>query len=274
MSQVETTEQAAAGLGAILLAEAVAGGHPVNVYDDGEAEPTVAEHVAEQVRQRVAPSEPAPTAEAVPQEAPAAEPASEQDTPGLPDFTPVEDDELDALLAEPDFEQEIEDEIAVEYEQIGESYDPDEARRVKALEKRNQYLEQQLVQKSKQGWVAENLRKYPLLNTYFADEVKALDATSRRAFARDAAALNDRYSKVLAGPLADIEALRTGTKAEAKAEARQEAATQWGLPVGDPAGSQASEADRAVQAELAEARARGAGLAERIAILAKTQKVI
>lgn len=280
MSQPETTEQAAAGLGALILAEAAAGGHPVGVFNEETAEPTVAEHVAAQIAQRVAPSTPAPAAEAVPFPLPVESvdvsgyvDAAEANS-GLPDFTPLTDDELDTLLTEPDIDAEVEQEAVAAAAEYGDTFDPDEFRRVRSLEKRNEWLESQLVAKSKQGWVAENLRKYPLLNTYFADEVKSIDATSRRGFAKAAAEMNTRYAAALSGPLSDIAALRAGTKAEAKAEARTEAAQQWGLPVGDPAGSAAAEVQAEVDAELAAARQRGAGLAERIAIMAKTQKVL
>jgi hypothetical protein len=253
-----------------MLGEAAANGFTVGVFDETNAEPTVAEHLAQQ--RVAAPSSPTPAAEAAPPEPP--EPASEQEPVGLPDFTPLPDDDLDALLAEAAIDDQIEAEITAETAEYDESYDPDEARQRKKDQKRIEWLEAQLVVKSRNGWVAENLRKYPLLATYFADEVGAIDATSRRGFARAAEQMNATYTKALAGPLADIEALRTGTAVEARAEARQEAARQWGAPTTDPAGSVAAEVAAANAAELDAARQRKAPLHERLAILAKTNKIL
>jgi hypothetical protein len=266
----DETERVAAGLGAIILADADAAGAVVGV------EREVAESAAEAVAFARQPSSPSPAAAAAPAPVPdpaAPEPASEQDPSALLDFTPQPDDELDALLAEAAIDDEVDAEVAAEEAEYGESYDPDEARRLKTLEKRNAHLEKELVRASKGKWVAENLRKYPLLETYFADEVKGIEATSRRGFAREAQRMNDTYAKALAKPLADIDALRAGTATVARAEARAEAAQQWGAPTTDPAGSVAAETAAAVDAELQAARARNASLHERLAIMAKGKPI-
>lgn len=258
------TEAAAAALTQDILGEFV------QKHGDENAARMLAEMAPDQPVAAPAPpvSSPPPAAAAappVPTTPEAPEPAGEQTPPALPDFTPLPDEELDELLSEAALEDEVEAEVEAEQEEYGESYDPDEARARKKQEKRIEFLEKQLVAKSKKDWAAENLRKYPLLATYFADEVKGISATSRRGFAREAQKMNDHYARALAQPLADIEALKSQTFQTAKTEARQEAAQQWGLPSQDPAGAPPGTTER--EAALARARAAGAPLEERLKIL-------
>lgn len=146
------------------------------------------------------------------------------------DLEPVISDELQQLLDEPDFEEEAALEVAASIDdgEIDYSTDPEVAKRLKTLENRNAWLEQQRVQSEKKKWVAENLKAYPILQRYAADEVAALDATSRRAFARQAAALNDRLAKMVAPALQDIADAKKQLRGEVSQEVRAEYQEGWG----------------------------------------------
>lgn len=185
----------------------------------------------------------------------------------LPSFDPVPDDELDRLLEEPDFDEEAAAEVqaAVDAGEYDETVDLDAAAKIRAQEKRIQFLEQQIVKKSRKGWVEENLRKYPLLATYARDEVEKIDATSRRAFAREAAKLHDRFSAVAKPLLDDLAKAKAQIKTDATTEARQEVQAAWGKPAVDPA----APAAQAALSELQEARKRRAPAAERFKLLDK-----
>lgn len=210
-------------------------------------------------------------------EPPPAEAQPEPDQPELVeaaqaselDFSPRLSDELQALLDEPDFDEEAAAEIEAALE-VGEELpdDPAAAKRLRALEKRNEYLEGRLIARERKGWVAENLDAYPLLKSYAKEDVEALVATSRRDFARQAANLNSRLERIVGPALADIAAMRQQQTAEGRAEGRAAAAAAWGAPPADPA-SGGMPAQAAAQAELEAARARRAPLHERLKILAR-----
>lgn len=197
----------------------------------------------------------------------------------LPSFAPLADEDLDRILEEPDFEDEIEAEIKAEKDALDPAsfegeYDENAQRELKRLTKRNAYLEDQLVAKSKKGWVAENLRKYPALAHYAKDEVEAIDATSRRQFAVQAAKLNDRYMKVLEPALADIAAMREKVAGVTKTEARQEVKAAWGTPPGELALSEGTEADTAIAAAIARAGVRGGDMSEVYKLMLQARPVI
>jgi hypothetical protein len=145
------------------------------------------------------------------------------------DFKPRLNDDLQALLDEPDFDEEAALEVAAELEDGEYEYgDPEVAKQLRSLQKRNAHLESQLVAKSRKGWVAENLRAYPLLDKYAADQVQAIAATSRRAFAREAAKLNATYEKALAPALEEITKAKAALKQQVVTEARDEVKRAWG----------------------------------------------
>jgi hypothetical protein len=183
------------------------------------------------------------------------------------DFTPKLDDDYRALLEEPDFEEEAAAEVAAEVEERGydDTFDTDAAKKIRELEKRNAWLTEQNVKANKSKWVAEAERSFPLLGTYAADELRQIEASSRRGFAREAAKLNERYSKVLGPALQEVANLKAQAKAEALVEARSEAARQWGLPVVEASGAPAAIDE--TQRKLKEAREQGASLEERLKIL-------
>ena len=209
-------------------------------------------------------STPTAAAETAPEPQQQEEPEPEVE---LPDFTPNLTDDLAALLDEPDFEEEAAAEVTAEYDELGgdPEYDPAEQKRLRALEKRNEWLERQVVQANRGKWIAENERAYPILATYAKDELRAIDATSRRAFAREAAALNERLTKILKPALDDIAKAKAALKDEATVEARQAVEQAWGKPI---ANTGASGPDP-IASELEAARQRRAPLAERIKILMK-----
>ncbi len=254
MSSTETAE-AAADLASLFIDQAAAQGDPNALRLKEQGQPEVVAAAPAQVS-----STSQTAAEAAPE---AAAPEAETVEPEIPSFEPDLPEDLAALLDEPDIDAEVEAEIAAEQNEYDENYDPDEARRIKKLEKRAAWLEGQLVAKSRSGWVAENLRAYPLLATYAADDVKAIQATSRRGFAREAAALNERYMRVLKPAIDDIAKAKAALKAEATDEARAEVAQAWGKPIGDGGAA----APDAMVAALDKARADRAPLIDRIKIL-------
>jgi hypothetical protein len=194
------------------------------------------------------PSVPAPAAEAA-VEPPAAPEAEPEDEPF--DFSTLEPQlspELAELLEDepPDFEEEARAEVAAELQSAedqgvyAEYNDPEQAARVRALEKRNQFLESRLVETNRGKWVQENLRAYPLVSQYAKDELEAVQATSRRAFAREAARLNERVTRIAKPLLADLQAKLATQNEAATAQARADVAAAWGNPAVDPAATGAS----------------------------------
>lgn len=234
MSLTEAESQAAAALTGSILGQLAEDGY------DKAAELLGADAPAEPVAAApaVVPSTPAPAAEAA---APPAPPAA---TEPPPSFEPDIPDDLRELLDTPDFDAEADAEVDAELEALSPDdfsvVDPDQAKRTRALEKRNAWLEERLVERSRGNWVAENLRAYPLLREYAKTEVEAINATSRRGFAREAAALNARLETIAKPMLADIAALRETLKMEAVAQGKTEAAQRWGNVPGDVPGAGAS----------------------------------
>lgn len=233
------------------------------------------------VQPDVAPPAPQPVVSSPPPAAPAAdtpapetpeaetEPEAEAEAPEPPtfNFDPLPDDELDRLLEEPDFDEEAREEVAAKFDagDLSEDDDPEAMARDRAKDKRIEYLEQRLVRSERHKWVEENLRKYPVLKDYAADDVRAFESTSRRAFAREAKALNDKLTAMLKPALDDIAAYRAQVQGEAEKAARVKAAEQWGLPALEPAG--AAPPSTETERKLAAAREQRAPLAERIKIM-------
>src|SRR6185369_9739560 len=107
----------------------------------------------------------------------------------------------------------------------------------------------------------EAKRSFPLLATYAAEDIDAIEATSRRGFAREAAKLNDKYTRVLGPALKDLAAAKALAKTDAQAEARTMAQNQWGVPVAEAGGAAETSTQ---QRALDEARANRAPLIDRI----------
>lgn len=255
MSQTETA-QAAADLTASILAEAAqnlagdpAGDNAARMLNEMRPGQVVA------ASQTPAVSSPTPAAEAAPEPpAPSSEPELAPVEPAaveLPNLEPQLDPDYAALLEEPEFEEEAAAEIAAEAEENGydETFDTDSARKIRELEKRNVWLQEQNVKANKGKWVAEAKRAFPIFQEFprIAAELDTVTATSRRGFAREAQKLSVKYTEILGPTLSEaaakIDAARTQTQAEVRAEASQ----QWGLPVTEPAGSAGiSEQERAL----------------------------
>lgn len=164
-------------------------------------------------------------------------------------FNPKLSPDLESLLEDdpPDFDAEARAEVAAEQQQAedaGEYYDgdPDSSARLKALEKRNAFLEGRLVETNRSKWVAENARAYPLLAEYAKDELNKIQATSRRGFAREAKAANDRIAAIAKPLLDSITARLAEDRDKATTEARSAVAASWGEPALDPAATGVSTA--------------------------------
>lgn len=244
----DATQALAATLAAEALSIAAGSGDEqaaAALHREAEAERVAAEPVV--------PSQPTHIAKATDLPDTAATPTVEIPEVDL-DFKPRLNDDLQALLDEPDFDEEASLEVAAELEDGDYEYgDPEVAKQLRSLQKRNAHLESQLVAKSRKGWVAENLRAYPLLDKYAADQVQAIAATSRRAFAREAAKLNATYEKALAPALEEIAKAKAALKQQVVTEARDEVKRAWGTPAGDTLPAPAAEA----QERLANARKTG-----------------
>lgn len=268
MSQTETA-RVAADLTAGILGEAAAKFAGDEVGDNAarmlnEMQPQQAA-AAPQAPAPVV-SSPTPAAEPAPPAPPASEQTEEPDE--LPDFTPQLSDEYRALLEEPDFAEEAAAEIDAEQEnEYNPDLDTDTARRIRELEKRNAWLEQQTVKANKGKWIAEAERSFPLLKAYAGDELREIQATSRRGFAREAAKLNDRMTRVLTPAIQDLQAAKQQAKTEATTEARQLAAQNWGLPPGEGIAAADQEQAAQIQSALQKAREERLPLAERLKIL-------
>lgn len=210
-----------------------------------------------------APDIPAPVAVEAPVEAVVA-------PENVPTFKPKLSDDLQALLDEPDFEEEAALEVAAEVESNEYAYDdPEATAKVRALEKRNQFLETQLVAKSKKGWVEEAKRAFPDLARLLPGELEAISATSRRAFIREADKVNTRYQTVLAPTLAKLEAERVAIASGAVAVAREEVANSWGRPAADTLPPVA-----AAQAEALDKARKSGNLTDQIKVLMETTPVL
>lgn len=187
----------------------------------------------------------APSAPAIPQ-APVVD-----DGPAPFDFTTFEPNlspDLASLLEDepPDFEAEARAEVAAELqaaEDTGTYYDaadPDLTAQLRAAQKRNEFLESRLVETNKGKWLAENLRAYPLVAQYAKDELEAIQATSRRGFARDAAKVNDRITRIAKPLLDDLQARLAATGEQVTADRRAQVDASWGKPAIDQAATGAS----------------------------------
>lgn len=261
MAETDTVQAAAA------LTQSILGEFARNGEERAEALLADQDDGAPQVIPAVSSPAPAAEAAAVAAETPEDDGGEAPDpAAALTDFAPTPSEELAALLEEGDWEEEAAAEVAAALEsgELDENADPETERQIRALQKRNAFLEERVVQSNRGKWVAENLRAYPLLATYAPEVIEGIDATSRRSFARRAQEANARYEKMLKPALDDVAALKAQAKADGLAEGRKQASDQWGLPVVEPAGAAAP----AQQAELERARAARAPLHERIKILA------
>jgi hypothetical protein len=264
--RIDSSDPTVAELAARMFASAIAEGEVV-VADPPEA-PAPAHAPPAPPAVEPQPAAPSPVPATVETPAPAPEPVAAPEN--VPTFKPKIDDDLRALLDEPDFDEEARAEVADEIESEEYEYaDPETTAKVRALEKRTQFLEGQLVAKSKKGWVEEAKRAYPDLARLLPGEIEAIAATSRRSFMRAADATNTKYATVLGPTLAKLEAERVAIASGAVATAREEVANAWGRPAADTLPPMA-----AAQADaLAKARATGK-LEEQIKVLMQDTPVL
>lgn len=212
-----------------------------------------------------APEAPAPSQPAPPAQQQQPEPVVEAGEPEPFDFRQFEPNltpDLEELLEDdtPDFEQEARAELATQAqyaEDTGEYVDYDgteQAAKLLALEKRNAFLEQRLVETNRGKWVRENLQAYPLAAQYAKDRIEAIQATSRRGFAREAAKINADVTAI-AKPLLDDLKTRLAAQGQIVTDThRQQVQAAWGVPMIEPAaGGDAA----ARQAKVEQARKTG-----------------
>lgn len=170
-----------------------------------------------------------------------------------PNLTP----DLAELLEDepPDFEAEARAEIAAQQqhaEDQGEWLDlgdQDQAAQIRANEKRIAFLESRLVETNRGKWVRENLNAYPLLEDIplWKEKIQGIQATSRRAFAREAASMYAEIAPIAKVMHERIAAQLAGTPtakmtAAAEAQARANVTAAWGTPASDIAATGASAA--------------------------------
>ena len=154
------------------------------------------------------------------QEAPSDTVSFEADLSGIEDL--LADDEPEDE-PEPEYEEpDPEDEFDVDQKQ---------AKRLRQLEKRNRYLEEQYIRAGQKNWKAEAKRRFPLA----AAGVDDINESSRKETLRRAKALHDTVAKAAAPYLKEINEARAAAEADGKAEGRQKAEEAWGKPtVGPP----------------------------------------
>lgn len=155
----------------------------------------------------------------------------------VPTFEPDLDEEYRELLEAPDFEEEAAAEVNARLDNDeNEDYtDPETAKEMLKLQKRNEWLEQQVIRASKPKWVAEARKMFPDLAKYAPGEIEKIAATSRRGFAREAANLNTRFAAVAKPLIDELTAQKNVVFAQARDEGKAESQASWGTPtVGPP----------------------------------------
>ena len=153
------------------------------------------------------------------------------------DLEPVISDELQQLLDEPDFDEDARAEVQAQIDdgELDYTTDPEAATRLRKLEAENAWLKQQRVISDKKKWVAENLKAYPLVARYAPEFITEIEATSRRAFARQAKQVYERLSKVATPLLRDLEETKKGLRTEIVKEVRDDYRDNgWGTITAGP----------------------------------------
>lgn len=216
---------------------------------------TVADLFGEAAVAEETPNSPDAVAE-VPQEtAPAVE---------LPDLNDDLPDELAAFLEEPDFEEVETTSLVSERfrEQLAdgdEFVDPDELARENAkLKKRLEWAEQQKAKAEQAKWQAEARKHFPYAN------VDSINATSRRAFLKQARAMHESNKALIAPQIEALRAKEAALRAEVEAKVKAELAEAWGKPNlgGGPSGAPVEAAAAADELQRARNSRNLAGIAK------------
>lgn len=170
-------------------------------------------------------------------------------------------EDIEALLTEPDYEEEAEEEVAAEEEADEEEEWDDEKRELRkkllAAEKKAEFYENQRAQSERKNWVKEVNKHFP-----YAD-AEAIKATSRRGFLRAAKAEHEgikaRVDTALESRRSQLEAERE----QIRAEERKRLEEAWGKPTTGPgvAPARAAEASESVD-EAFRTRGLAAGIKE------------
>jgi len=170
-------------------------------------------------------------------------------------------EDIQALVDEPDFEAEAEEELHAaveeEWEQDDEYADPrlaEERKRRMAAEKKAAHYEQLRVKDARKGWESEAEKFYPLA------DVKKIDATSRRGFLRAAKNQHDAMKPFV---LKGIETYKGELQAEYDrklAEKMVELESAWGKPLSGSAQTPATLPGKREDIDAAWRRSPAAGV--------------
>lgn len=181
-------------------------------------------------------------------------PAEAPALPEIPDFKPVDLDELE----DDDDEPYVVDNTIYNTADDDETYVDDETRRLRAeLAKAQKALEnerKQRVESNVGRWREKYKQMYPLADV---DEIKA---TSRREFERQAALSHNKAYKVLEPQLKLLREAREKILEEARLEGKADAAAAYGKPTTGPGAAPAIRGER--DAVLAESRKNSKNLYE------------
>lgn len=208
---------------------------------------TVADLFGEAAVAEETPNSPDAVAEGPQETAPAVE---------LPDLNDDLPDELAAFLEEPDFEDEEPTYTAASDDEF---VDPDELARENAkLKKRLEWAEQQKAKAEQAKWQAEARKHFPYAN------VDSINATSRRAFLKQARAMHESNKALIAPQIEALRAKEAALRAEVEAKVKAELAEAWGKPNlgGGPSGAPVEAAAAADELQRARNSRNLAGIAK------------
>jgi hypothetical protein len=172
--------------------------------------------------------------------------APEDETPDLSileaDTTGIED-----LLEAPAEEEEDEEEpVAPDPEDEYQYEDPEKLQaKLRKLEKKLTWSEEQRVKQGVKNWRQEATRRFPLA------DVEEINATSRRAFLREAEAQHQRYAKKLKPLLGQLKQTETQEQAASLAQERAQEENDWGLPASGPPQPMVEQAEGVTQSQQA-----------------------
>lgn len=193
---------------------------------------------------------PAPAVEAPEAVVPASSPVVDDTVEAAEEVAPAPSFEYDpevpedilAELNEAEIDDEVEREIAARPAPAGEEdlayyaegyaegEDQDAMRLRIKLRKRNEYLEAQLAKTKSVTWKAEALKYFPL-SKHAVDDI---NATSRRAFLKQAKAEHERILPHVQSVLSEAKGFVDAEKAAARAEGKTAAAEAYGKALSGP----------------------------------------
>lgn len=154
-----------------------------------------------------------------------------EETPEIPSFT-ADLSGIEDILDEPEDLADLEEEEPPAETGEFDEYDPDRAQaEIKRLNKKLKWESEQRVKNGQKVWRAEAKRRFPLA----APLVDRIEATSRRAFLREAAEYQQLLDTGLKPILSRLDAQSAQVEADARATAEANTASAWGRPTSGPA---------------------------------------